>query len=139
MATNRDGPAQVLRLLVAYRLLFYLGALIALSLPLGLAWLFDVHLQPATRSSVVAVSLGVILATYLSERQVGLDHVDPRTGAATESYPLRMRVSVVFAIVGVAASVYFLLSARPGVGLLFLLGAVLFVQLATRSADAEEV
>lgn len=129
---------RLLRFLVAYRLLFYLGALVAMSLPLGLAWLFDVELPPAARTTIVGVSFAVIVATYLAERRVGLDHVDPRTGAPTEEYSTRMRVSFVLAIGGVAAGVYFALSARPVVGVLFLLGALLFFQMAYRSTlDAE--
>jgi len=125
-------------LLVAYRLLFYLGGLIAISLPLGLAWLFDIELQSTARTTLVGVSFAVILLTYIAERQVGLDHVDPRTGEATEHYSLRMRVSVAFGILGLAAGFYFVLAARPAIGLLFLVGAVLFFQLATRETTEVE-
>lgn len=133
MSQTRAGPDLLFRFLVAYRLLFYLGALVAMSLPLGLVWLFDVHLPPAARTTIVGVSFGVILLTYLAERRVGLDHVDPRTGAPTETYSHRMRASVVLGIVGIAAGVYLLLDERHAVGFLFLAGALLFFQLAYRS------
>lgn len=138
MPPTRDGLDHLLRFLVAYRLLLYLGALVAMSLPLGLAWLFGVELEAPARTTVVAVSFGVILATYFAERRVGLDHVDPRTGNAAESYSTRMQVSVLLAVVGVAVGTYFVLDARPLVGLLFLTGAVLFFQLASRSTTETE-
>lgn len=133
MTPTRHRTDRLFRFLVSYRLLFYLGALIAMSLPLGLAWLFDVQLASAARTTIVAVSFGVILATYLAERRVGLDHVDPQTGVPTESYSTVMRVSVLLFIVGIAAGIYFVLASRLLIGLLFLVGAIFFLQLAYRS------
>lgn len=137
MAETRDDRFGVLfRFLVAYRLLFYLGGLIAMSLPLGLAWLYDLELPSAARMTIVTVSFGVILLTYLAERRVGLGHVDPHTGEPTESYSLRLRASVVLAIIGIAAGVYLVLDGRPAAGLLFVGGALLFFQLAYRNERA---
>lgn len=138
MSETGDGVARFSRFLVAYRLLLYFGALLAMSLPLGLAWLGDTELPWAVRTAIVVVSFAVIVATYLAERHVGLDHVDPQTGAPAEEYPTRMRVGVVFAVAGLAVGVYFALADRPFVGLLFLGGAVLFLQMAFRSDGAGE-
>jgi len=136
--TSAGGLDRLFRFLVAYRLLLYLGGLIAISLPLGLAWLFDVELQPAARTAVVGVSFAVILLTYLAERRVGLDHTD-EYGEPTESYSLRTRATFVLALAGVAATVYFLARGRIGAGLLFLGGALLFAGIAYRSElDPEE-
>lgn len=134
-ATNANADAGGLDLLfqflVAYRLLLYLGGLIAISLPLGLAWAVDVELSPAARTAVVGVSFAVILVTYLAERRVGLDHTD-EYGEPTESYSLRMRMTFVLSLVGVAVGVYLLARGRIGVGLLFLGGAFLFAGMTYR-------
>ena len=135
MAQRHPGPGldHLARFLVAYRLLLYLGGLVAISLPLVLTWAFDVTLSPAARSTVVGVSFAVIVVTYLAERRVGLDHVDPVTGSPREAYSLRLRASLVLAIAGVALGAYLLLVGRWAMGALFLLGAVLFFQLAYRA------
>lgn len=132
------GLAFVARFLVAYRLLFYLGGLLAISTPLGLAWVFDIELAPAARTAIVGVSFAVLLATYLAERRVGLNHVDPATGAPREAYSLRLRVSVVLALAGLAIGTFLLLDGRPGPGLLFGAGALLFFQLAYRAERGGE-
>lgn len=131
------GVEFVARLLVAYRLLFYLGGLLAISAPLVVAWVFDVVLPPAARSAIVGVSFAVLLLTYLAERRVGLDHVDPATGSPREPYSLRLRASVVLAIVGIAVGSYLVLAGSVGPGLLFLFGAALFFQLAYRAEQRE--
>lgn len=128
-----SGLDYVARFLVSYRLLFYLGGLVAISLPLILTWAFDITLAPAARTAVVTVSFGVLVVTYLAERRVGLDHVDPVTGSPREPYSLRMRVSFVLALLGIALGVYLLLDGSAAMGLLFLLGALLFFQLAYRA------
>lgn len=135
MESEQNGIQAIARFLVDHRMLLYVGALMAMSLPLGLVWLYGVELSPAARTTIVAVSFGVILVTYLAERRVGLDHADASTGAATPRYPLRMRVGVVLAIVGIAGGVFLALDGRPAVGLLFLVGAVFFLQMAYRSEE----
>ena len=134
--TNADagGLDPLFRFLVAYRMLLYLAGLIAISLPLGLAWVFGVELDPATRTAVVAVSFAVILLTYLAERRVGLDHTD-EYGEPTESYSLRVRATFVLSLLGVAVGVYFLARGRIGAGLLFLGGALLFGGMASRTGN----
>lgn len=129
--------AYVARLLVAYRIPLYVGSLIAMSVPLVLTWTFDITLSPAARSTIVAISFGVILVTYLAERRVGLDHTDP-TGASADAYSLRLRASMVLAVVGIAAGLYLLLRGSTGPGLLFLAGALLFFQLAYRAEERED-
>ncbi|MEF8791495.1 MAG: hypothetical protein V5A61_15320 [Haloarculaceae archaeon] len=128
---DAGGLDPLFRFLVAYRLVLYLGGLIAISLPLGLAWLFDVELSAAARTAVVGVSFAVILLTYLAERRVGLDHTD-EYGEPTESYSVRMRATFLLSLLGVAVGVYFLARGRVGAGLLFLGGAFLFAGMAYR-------
>lgn len=128
-----SGVEYLARFLVSYRILFYLGGLLAMSVPLLAAWVFDVVLSSAARTTIVTVSFGVLLVTYLAERRVGLDHVDPATGAPLEPYSRRLRASVVLAIVGVAVGVYLVLDGAPAAGVLFLAGALLFFQLAYRA------
>lgn len=128
-----SGVEYFARFLVSYRILLYLGGLLAMSVPLLAAWVFDVIIPPAARTTIVGVSFGVLLVTYLAERRVGLDHVDPVTGAPRESYSRRLRASVVLAIAGVAVGVYLVLEGTVAPGVLFLVGALLFFQLAYRA------
>ena len=133
------GPVGfLLHFLAAYRILFYLGGILVMSVPLLAAWLFDVTLPEAVRSTIVGVSFAVILLTYLAERRVGLDHVDPTTGSPREPYSRRSRVSVLLALAGVAVGVYLLVTGDAPMGLLFLAGALLFFQLAYRDEQAAE-
>jgi hypothetical protein len=124
------GVDELLRLLVAYRLLVYLGGLIAIGTPLALAVAFGVEVSTEARYAIVTASLGLMVATYVGERRVGLDHVDDRTGEPEESYPLGMRAAVLLAVVGVAVGVYLALRGSPIRGLLFVAGALLFAQFA---------
>lgn len=135
MASRSDASALgfLLRFLVAYRILIYLGGLLVMSAPLGAAWVFGYEFPEAARTTIVAVCFGAILVTYVAERRVGLDHVDPATGEAREPYSRRARASVVLAIVGIAVGVYLVLERNTAMGLLFLVGALLFFQLAYRA------
>lgn len=139
MARTSDDESELLfRFLVAHRILIYVGALIAISMPLGLAWAFDYELSPGARTAVVGVSMGVIVLTYLAERRVGLEHGGPETGSTAESYSTRLQASIALAIVGIAAGVYVFLEHDEVAGLLFLVGALFFFQLAYRSERERE-
>ena len=128
------GPFDfLLGFLAAYRILFYLGGLLFMSVPLVVEWTTDVTVPQPVRNAIVAVSFGLLLLTYLAERRVGLDHVDPATGSPREPYSRRTRVTVVLAIGGIAIGVYLLAIGNVGMGLLFLGGALLFFQLAYRA------
>lgn len=135
MASRTDAGALgfLFRFLVAYRILFYLGGLLVMSVPIGAAWILDVVLEEAVRTTIVVVSFGVILLTYIAERRVGLDHVDPATGAPREPYSRQAWASVMLAIVGIAVGVYLVLERNTAMGVLFLVGALLFFQLAYRA------
>lgn len=128
------------RFLVAYRVLLYLGALLAMSAPLFAAHAFHVSLPQSVRRTVVAVSFAVLVLTYLAERRVGLDHVDPATGAPRERYSRRIRFSVVLAIAGVAVGLYLVFERNVAAGLFFLGGSMLFFQQAFRAerGDVED-
>lgn len=137
---NEGGPSLLFRFLVDNRLLFYVGGLIAISMPLGLVWLFGVELPPGARTAIVTVSFGIILLTYLAERRVGLERVHATDDRAREPYSARFRAIVFLAIVGIAVGIYLLLERDPIVGLLFLAGALLFFQQAYRvERDRSEV
>lgn len=140
MASRTDASALgfLLRFLAAYRLLFYLGGLLFMSVPLVAAWVFDFVFPEAARTAIVVVSFGAILLTYVAERRVGLDHVDPVTGSPREGYSRRARVSVVLALAGIAVGVYLVIARNTAMGLLFLVGALLFFQLAYRAEHADE-
>ncbi|MFB6196150.1 MAG: hypothetical protein ABEI80_08250 [Haloplanus sp.] len=127
----------LLRFLVTYRLLVYLGGLIAIGVPLLLQRLYGVQLSQGARTAIVVVSLGVMIVTYLAERRVGQDHIDERTGQSTESYSTRLRVSVATAIVGLAIGIYVTLEVDPLAGALFITGAFLFAYMGYRTEGEE--
>lgn len=138
MASEGDGTHGLFRFLVDYRLWLYFAALFAMSLPLGLVWLYNIEISTAARTTIVAVSFAVILVTYLAERRVGLSHDTATADASGPAYPLRMRAGVVLAILGVAGGVFFALDGRPLVGLMFGVGAVFFLQMAYQSDNVGE-
>ena len=140
MASRTSGAAggveAVSHLLVAYRLPIYLGGLAVIGAPLAVASAFDVTIPPAVRTAVVVASLGLMVATYLAERRVGVpDRSDGRTGAGRANsgegseYPLAARAAVAVAVLGVAVGVYLGLERDPITGLLFVGGAYLFAYL----------
>ncbi|MFB6112617.1 MAG: hypothetical protein ABEJ58_00780 [Halodesulfurarchaeum sp.] len=135
--TSESTVGVVARFFATYRLLFYLGGLIVMSLPLGLAWVFDVHLQPALRTSIVIVTFGAIVATYLSERWVERQQ-RAMGGGAVRTVSLRRRLSLFASLAGVAVAIYMFVTNRFGYGLIFLAGAGLFYQLATRSQSTDD-
>lgn len=140
MASRPDAGAVafLLEFLAAYRILFYLGGILVMSVPYVAFWLFDYQFPEEARTAIVGVSFGVILLTYLAERRVGLDHVDPVTGSPREGYSRRAHVSVLLSLVGIAVGVYLVLADDAAMGLLFLAGALLFFQLAYRAERSDE-
>ncbi|MFB6100963.1 MAG: hypothetical protein ABEJ73_00170 [Haloplanus sp.] len=143
MASETQSAARpfgtLLRFLVAYRLFIYLGGLIAIGIPLALQRAYGMHLSPGARTAIVVVSLGLMIVTYLGERRVGRDHADAGTGSPGESYSLRLRASLVVAIVGIAIGIYVTMEINPFTGFLFILGAFLFGYMGYRTEGADDV
>ncbi|MFB6124046.1 MAG: hypothetical protein ABEJ78_11395 [Haloferacaceae archaeon] len=136
--TSETGLTHLFRFLVAYRMLVYLGGLVAIGVPLFLVRAFGIEVSQGARTAIVLVSLAVMVVTYVGERRVGDDHVDDRTGRSTESYSLRMRLSVALAVLGIAVGVYVAIEVNLVAGLLFVLGAYLFGYLGYRSEGTED-
>lgn len=142
-ARSNGSDGDPLALLAAYRLPIYLGGLIAIATPLALAEVAGVVVPPAARTAVVAVSLAVMIATYVGERR---ERARGSAGTATEpgtggdagrgrerpEYSLRARLAVAAAVVGVAVGVYLAAAGDLVVGLLFVFGAYLFGYVAYR-------
>ncbi|MFC6988990.1 hypothetical protein ACFQJD_10170 [Haloplanus sp. GCM10025708] len=135
--TRETGLSHIFRFLVAYRIVIYLGGLVAIGVPLFLARAFDYHVSAGARTAIVLVSLAVMIVTYVGERRVGDDHIDDRTGKSVESYSLRMRLSVGLAVLGIAVGVYVAVEMHLVAGLLFVLGAYLFGYLGYRSEGTD--
>lgn len=129
--TESGGLNPLFRLLVAYRFLVYVGGLFVIGLPLVLS-MVDVVVPRAARTVLVVAVLCVMVLTYVGERRVGHDHIDPRTGKSIEEYPLEMRVAVALAVVGIAAGVYVAIEVNALTGLVFVVGSYFFGYLAYR-------
>lgn len=137
---SRSGAEQLdplFRLLVAYRMLIYFGGLFLIGLPLLFREL-DIEFPATARTVMITVVLAVMVLTYIGERRVGHDHVDPRTGRATERYSLRLRLSLALAAIGVAVGVYVALEVNTLTGLLFIVGAYFFGYMGYRGELDEE-
>jgi hypothetical protein len=127
----------LLRFLVTYRLLVYLGGLIAIGIPLVLQRAYGTELSPGARTAIVVVSLGLMIVTYIGERRVGREHIDSRTGESMESYSLRLRASVATAIVGLAIGIYVVMEVNAFTGALFIVGAALFAFMGYRTEGGD--
>lgn len=128
-----DRPFGTLfRFLVTYRLFVYLGGLIAIGVPLLIQRAYGTHLSPGARTAIVFVSLGVMIVTYIAERRVGHGHIDEQTGKSTESYSLRLRITLATAVIGLAIGVYAVMEINIPTGALFIIGAFLFAYIGYR-------
>jgi len=134
---SSTGLGTLFRVLVAYRMLVYLGGLIAIGAPLALRRVADIDLSPGARTAIVAVSLGLMIVTYIAERRVGHGHLE-RTGGPSESYSLRLRAAIAMAVVGIAIGIYVLMEVNLFAGLLFILGAYLFAYMGYRTEGGND-
>jgi len=131
-ARSSTGLGTLLRLLIAYRMLVYLGGLMAIGAPLALRRVGGVDLSLGARTAIVVVSLGLMILTYIGERRVGHGHLD-RTPGGSESYSRRLRAAIAMAVVGIAIGIYVVMEVNLVAGLLFILGAYLFAYMGYRT------
>ena len=101
--TESSSLDPLFRLLVSYRLLVYFGGLFVIGLPL-LFGAFGIELSGTVRTILVVVTLSVMVLTYIGERRLGFP--DSRTETTTEEYPLKMRLAVALALLGIAVGIY---------------------------------
>lgn len=141
--TDRSGLDTLFRSLVAYRVVIYVGGLIAIGLPGILRTTTGIELAASLRTLVVVVSLGIMILTYLGERRVGLanDAEPTASGAASaptsntgsgSGYSRRTRTTVAIGLAGIAVGIYVAIEVDTLVGLLFIGGGLLFGQSAYR-------
>jgi hypothetical protein len=134
--TEPNGLNSLFRLLVAYRLLVYFGGLFVIGLPLMFGAL-GIELSAAVRTVLVVVTLAVMVLTYIGERRVGFD--GSRTETTAEEYPLKMRLMLALAVLGIAVGIYVALEVNTLTGLLFIAGAYFFGYMGYRGGlDGED-
>jgi hypothetical protein len=116
--------------LVAYRLLIYIGGLLVISIPLVLSSAFGVVVPGTARTVLVGVTLTVMIATYIAEHYIGYDSEsenESRTdGESLPTYSLRLRIALALSTIGIAVGIYIALEIALFTGLLFIFGAYLF-------------
>lgn len=133
-----EDPEDVAALLVAYRLLIYFGGLAVIGAPLALQSVAGVTTPTSVRAALTVTVVAVMIVTYLSERRVG---GPPTSGSAPDAdasaadrsgtgYPLRTRVAVAAAVLGLAIGVYVALEVSRVGGVLFVAGSYMFAYLA---------
>ncbi|MFC5970914.1 hypothetical protein ACFPYI_06170 [Halomarina salina] len=161
-ATASTGPAAgataLLHVLVEFRYVVYLGGLAAIAAPTLLEYA-DVSVPLSARRLVVGIVLAVMAVTYLGERRFvhggggRSDAGDHDDGARTDSdrrddgersgerganqfgdsFDWRTRLALVGAIAGIALGVYVAVAVDLLYGVVFVVGAYLFAQLAVQS------
>lgn len=141
MATRSDPlPTWFARVLSTYSLLVYAVGLAVIVLSRVAEGTVEIPFPPQLRQVIMAVTLAVMVVTYLAERRFargreedGAGDVEATDPDGAPEYSLYARASMAAAAVGVAVGIYvgFALE-RLFVGGLFILGAYLFVHMAYR-------
>lgn len=143
--TTRSSGVAVQSVLVRYRLVVYVVGLLAIVAPIVLSQV-GVTVSSGIRTVIVLASLFVMVLTYVAERQFvhetrsdDGDFPNRQTHAGNErsqryeherEYSRQARTAIGFALIGVAVGGYVALEISPVGGLLFVVGALLFVRLA---------
>lgn len=141
---DRSDLDTLFRSLVAYRVIIYIGGLIAITLPRILRMTAGIELAAPVRTLIVVVCLGIMILTYLGERRIGLgtDDVNPtasESASTSESgYSRRTRTTVMIGLVGLAVGIYVAIEIDTLIGLLFIAGGLLFGQSAYRGETGNE-
>lgn len=147
--TESSGFGNFLRWLAAHRLAIYAAGLLAIATPRLLRATADIGLGPTLRTAIVVVSLGVMILTYIGEQRnpdpaasqddpSGTGSEPDRATATAEAsgerprYSRRTRAIFAAGIIGVVSGIYVALEVSVPAGLLFVFGAILFVQSAYR-------
>lgn len=126
------------RLLVAYRLPIYLGGVAVIALPIVLADVFGTVIPAGARTAIVVVTIAVMIATYVGERRLdGTPDGDDATEPDRPTYPLRTRIAMTMALLGVAVGIFVALEVDLAAGILFILGAYLFGYIGYRNAEVD--
>ncbi|QLG26634.1 hypothetical protein HUG10_03355 [Halorarum halophilum] len=137
MNNDIDAPGGPGAFLVTYRMAIYLGGVAVIGLPLVLHNTAGVTVSQSARLAITIATLGLMTATYIAERRLGRDSdvtgdEDGTVGsdANTGEYPMRTRIAVASAVLGLAAGVYVGLEVSWLAGLMFVAGAYFFAYLA---------
>jgi polyferredoxin len=133
--SESSGLKSLFRLLVAHRLLIYFGGLFVIGLPL-LFGALGIQLSGTARTVLVVVTLAVMVLTYIGERRIGFGR--SRAEPTTDEYPLKMRVMLALAVLGIAVGIYVALEVNPLTGLLFIAGAYFFGYMGYRGGLDED-
>jgi hypothetical protein len=149
---NESGFDSLLRSLVAHRLAVYVGGLAVIALPALLRGALDLDVPATIRTLLVAVALGAMILTYLGERRVAdeaaggeqrtrpnAEHRAPEEGTSTaeSGYSRRTRTTVAIGLVGIAIGIYVAIEVDTIIGVLFVVGGLLFGQSAFREGSEE--
>jgi len=136
-----EDPGDAAALLVGYRLLVYFGGLAVIGAPLALQAVAGVTTPTSVRAALTVAVVALMTATYLAERRVdgpptsrsGTGSDASAVGGSDDGYPLRTRVAVAAAVLGLAIGVYVALAVSRVGGVLFVAGSYLFAYLAYES------
>ncbi|MFC6960529.1 hypothetical protein [Halocatena marina] len=127
MTQTIQNSGAVQSLLVRYRLAIYILGLFAISAPIVLDR-FGISVSSEIRTVIVLASLFVMVLTYVAERQ-SFERADEEP-TRKQNYSRQARTAIAFALIGVAIGGYVWFTIDPVTGLLFVLGALLFVRIA---------
>lgn len=122
--------------LLRYRLVVYVLGLLAIAVPVVLSRA-GLTVSTETRTVIVFASLFAMVLTYVVERQFARQNGVNSDRPQNQEYSRQTRAAIGVALIGIAVGGYVGREIDPLVGLLFVVGALLFVRLAYASRDDE--
>lgn len=137
MATqSTDGwISNLLQFFAAYSDVIYIAGVLVISIPVVLAWVFEIFVSSTVRFMVVGASLSVMILAYIGERRARFPDAEKSLDERKREYSTRTRLLVAGAVLGLGLGIYSAIEINLLVGGVFFIGAYLFTRLAFNSTE----
>lgn len=126
------------RFLAAYSGVIYIAGVAVISVPVVLAWGFDIFVPSSIRYVVVGASLTVMILAYVAERRARFPDSERTLDERKREYTTRTRALVGVAIIGLAFGIYTAIEVNLIVGGIFFVGAYFFTRMAFKETAGNE-
>lgn len=124
------------RFLATYSAVIYLAGLLVISIPVTLAWVFEIVVSPTTRYVIVGASLSVMVLAYIGERRARFPDTDKSLEQRKTDYSRRTRVLVAAAVLGLGLGIYAAIEINFFIAGIFFVGAYFFTRMAFKDSSA---